>query len=72
MNEILSKVMILVVWLLLITVFSFLLSWPVMILWNHCLISAVDGVHTITWVQAWGINVLFSTLFKPTNVSSKK
>ena len=43
---------------------SFLLSWPVMALWNGCLIGAVDGVNEITWLQAWGISTLCSFLFK--------
>jgi len=43
---------------------SFLLSWPVMWLWNNALIGAVDGVHEITWLQAWGISCLTSILFK--------
>jgi hypothetical protein len=41
-----------------------LFSWPVYMLWNGCLISAVDGVHEITWLQAWGISALCSFLFK--------
>jgi hypothetical protein len=44
--------------------FSFLLSLPVMLLWNGCLITAVDGVHELTWLQAWGISLLFGLLFK--------
>jgi hypothetical protein len=48
---------------------SFLLSWPVYILWNACLIGAVDGVHEVTWMQAWGLNLLFGMLF--TKSSSK-
>jgi hypothetical protein len=47
---------------------GFLLSWPIYMLWNGCLIGAVDGVHEITWLQAWGLNVLFGLLFK-TNVT---
>jgi len=31
---------------------SFLLSWPVMMLWNGCLVPAVDGIHKIEWLQA--------------------
>lgn len=41
---------------------SLLLSWPVMWLWNNCLISAVQGVHSISWSQAWGITILLSLL----------
>jgi hypothetical protein len=49
----------------LILFFSFLLSWPVMMLWNGCLVGAVDGVHEVTWLQAWGISILCGLLFKP-------
>jgi hypothetical protein len=49
---------------------SFLLSWPVYMLWNGCLVDAVEGVKEVTWLQAWGINLLFGFLFK-TSVSNK-
>ena len=52
-------------------VLSFLFSWPVWMLWNGCLVGAIDGVHQITWLQAWGISILCSFLFKPTSVSTK-
>jgi hypothetical protein len=54
-----------------ILAFCFLLSWPVYMLWNGCLVDAVQGVREVTWLQAWGISVLFGLLFK-SNVSSKK
>ncbi len=47
---------------------SFLLSWPVYMLWNGCLVDAVEGVKEVTWLQAWGINFLFGILFKPSSV----
>ena len=47
-----------------------LLAWPVQLLWNGCLVGAVDGVHSITFWQAIGINFLFGILFK--NSSSSK
>lgn len=43
---------------------GFLLSYPVMLLWNGCLVGAVNGVNKIEWLQAWGILVLFGVLFK--------
>jgi len=52
-------------------ILSFLFSWPVYWLWNNALIGAVDGVHTITWLQAWGIMILFHILFKATLESKK-
>jgi hypothetical protein len=45
---------------------SFLLSWPVYMLWNGCLVGAVNGVNEVTWLQAWGINLLAGFLFKTT------
>ena len=51
---------------------SFLLSWPVYMLWNGCLVGAVAGVSEVTWLQAWGLTVLCGFLFKTTNVSNTK
>ena len=44
-----------------------LLAWPVQLLWNGCLVGAVDGVNQITFWQALGINFLFGILFKNSN-----
>lgn len=49
---------------------SFLLSYPVMLLWNGCLVPAVDGLREVSWLQMWGISILLGLLFK-TNVSTK-
>ena len=49
---------------------SFLLSWPVYMLWNGCLVGAVQGANEVTWLQAWGISVLSGVLFK-TSVNTK-
>lgn len=43
---------------------SLILSWPIMALWNGCLVSAVDGVHEISWLQAWGLSLLCGFLFR--------
>ncbi len=43
---------------------SFLLSWPVFMLWNGCLVDAITGVKEVTWLQAWGITILCGFLFK--------
>lgn len=50
---------------------SFLLSWPFMWLWNNALFGAVDGIHEVSWLQAWGISILANFMFK-TKISSKK
>lgn len=49
---------------------SFLLSWFVYMLWNGCLVGAIDGVHEVTWLQAWGLSLLAGLLFKD-GISSK-
>jgi hypothetical protein len=46
---------------------GFLLAWPVMMLWNGCLVDAVTIVKPIGWLQAWGITILASFLFKSTS-----
>jgi hypothetical protein len=43
---------------------SFLLSWPVMALWNGCLVGAVEGVKEIGWLQAWGLQFMLNLMFK--------
>jgi hypothetical protein len=52
-----------------LVILSFLLSWPVYMLWNGCLVDAVEGVKQVTWLQAWGINFLFGILFKNSSVT---
>jgi hypothetical protein len=54
----------------LIIVIGLIVSLPVMLLWNYCLVGAIAGVNEITWLQAWGILVLFGLLFK-THVTTK-
>lgn len=51
---------------------SFVLSWPVYMLWNGCLVGAFDSVKEVTWLQAWGLSILSGLLFKETSVSFKK
>ena len=43
---------------------SFLMAWPVMELWNQCLVPAVEGVKEIGWLQAWGLQFLVNMLFR--------
>jgi hypothetical protein len=49
---------------------SFLLSWPVYMLWNGCLVGAVNGVNEVTWLQAWGLNFLAGIMFKSNTTKS--
>ena len=50
--------------LLFLAFISFLLSWPVYMLWNGCLVGTVAGVSETTWLNAWGLNMLFGFWFK--------
>lgn len=55
--------------LVVVIVISLLLAFPVMLLWNGCLVPAVAGVNEVTWLQTWGLMVLFGILFKSTTKS---
>jgi hypothetical protein len=66
MEKVFSVVSLVISGIALLVFLSFLFSWPVYILWNGSLIGAVDGIHEITWMQAWGINLLFGILFRST------
>jgi hypothetical protein len=44
-----------------------ILAWPVQLLWNGCLVPAVNGVNEIGFFQALGLIFLFGTLFKNSN-----
>jgi hypothetical protein len=46
---------------------AIVMAWPTQLLWNGCLVPAVDGIHELGFWQALGINVLFQMLFKSTN-----
>jgi hypothetical protein len=37
-----------------------LLTWPAQYLWNTCLVGAIDGVHRISFMQAWGLTILMN------------
>jgi hypothetical protein len=50
--------------LLMIIFFGVLMAWPTQLLWNGCLVQAVDGINPIGFWQALGINVLCQILFK--------
>lgn len=56
--------------LALIILLGLIISFPTMLLWNGCLVGAIDGVREITWLQAWGLIILSGLLFK-TSVSTK-
>jgi hypothetical protein len=57
----------------LVALAAIIMAWPTQLLWNGCLVPAVNGTHEIGFWQALGLNFLFSMLFKTTaNSTSKK
>jgi hypothetical protein len=46
-----------------------ILAWPTQLLWNGCLVGAVDGINPIGFWQALGITFLCNVLFKSTSNS---
>ena len=72
MDKVTEVLAMIIAGVLLVLVVTGIFSYFVMLLWNGCLVSAVDGVHPISWLQAWGISILFGMLFKNSSYSSKK
>lgn len=70
MEKLIAVIGAIVVTLVGVVALSFLLSWPVYMLWNGCLVDAITGVKEVTWLQAWGISILCGILIKSTKVTS--
>ena len=66
-----DKIMLVIGTVGLLLFISFLLSWPVYMLWTGCLVDAINGVNEVTWLQAWGLTVLCGLMFK-TVVNTKE
>ena len=43
----------------------------IQILWNKCLVPAIDPINTINYYQAIGIYILSTILFKTVNLKPK-
>lgn len=41
-----------------------IVSYPVMLLWNSCLVPVVPGIKEVAWIQAWGIMVMGQLMFQ--------
>ena len=50
--------------ILLGVILSLLLAWPVVWLWNFAVAPTVDGVHELTFWQAYCLSLLVSILFR--------
>lgn len=58
--------------LVVIVLLGLVLSLPIWLLWNSCLVPAINGVNEISWLQAWGLNILCTGLFKSGIETTKK
>jgi len=72
MDKVLATFVAVIVGIGLLVLISFLMSWPVYVLWNGALVGAINCINEITWLQAWGISVLFGMLFKNSSSSKSK
>lgn len=54
----------------LIVILSAALAFPVMLLWNGTLTEVFPSVNSVTFMQAWGLNLLAGFLFKGSGWSS--
>ena len=71
MNKLSELLALAITALITIITIGLLLSLPVMLLWNMCLVDALPAVKPIGWLQAWGIMTLSGLLFK-NNASKNK
>lgn len=53
-----------------IVALSALFSVPFWLLWNACMVPAVSVTNEITFLQAWGLCFLLSSVCKSTTTSS--
>jgi hypothetical protein len=69
MSKVIEGLAIILMGIAIIVMAGALFSLPVYFLWNGCLVGAVDGVHEVSWMQAFGLTILFSFLFKSTSTT---
>jgi len=51
---------------------AIVLAWPTQLLWNACLVPAVNGVNEIGFFQALGLNILSGIMIKSTTKVNNK
>ena len=57
--------------LLLSVAVTLMAAYPASLLWNYCLVNAINGLVPVGWIQMFGIIVLFRLVFD-TKVSFDK
>ena len=61
MSDIMAKILGALIGVVLI---GLLTSYPLMILWNECLVPAVPALEKVEWLQMWGISILIGAMCK--------
>ena len=61
MSDIMAKILGALIGVVLI---GLLTSYPLMILWNECLVPAVPALEKVEWLQMWGITILIGAMCK--------
>jgi hypothetical protein len=77
MKDINKKTMIKLIGTMMATILALLIyavitAFPVMLLWNYCLVPAIPILKLITFWQALGIKILFGLLFHVTQKTEIK
>lgn len=57
---------------LVVAIVGFVFSFPAMLLWNSCLVPAVPALQPVTWLQMYGISILFSIILPKASYTEKK
>lgn len=60
------------VFILAIALYAIITAFPVMWLWNYCLVPAIPSFKVINFWQAWGIKLLFNILIHVTHSTDNK
>ena len=58
--------------LFILALYAVVTALPIMLLWNYCLIPAIPGIKAITFLQAFGLKILFSLLIHVSNNKIEK
>ena len=70
MTQALTAIGIFVFWIIVLTITSLLLAFPVEWLWNGTLIYVFPEIKSITYWQALGLLLLSGLLFKNSNINT--
>lgn len=71
MEDFIAAAIVIVGFFLLTACLGLLLSWPLSLLWNGCLVPAVSGLHEVGILQMWGITFICGCLFRSSSSSAK-